>query len=170
MFADIKKYQFLHWCATPALHLKQPATIKSKTKLSSVFEEARLQLLLNQIKNVSTAFFLVDRKSGDVSDISLLKNQKTFPADLIVGFMDSSAREDAVGWPLRNMLRLLKYQFNLSDVSVLCFRHEKSFIIDLGLSENNDKDQPSASGWEKNDLDKLGPRKTNLGNSMNPVT
>lgn len=50
----------------------------------------------------------------------------------IVGFIDPSSSESP-GWPLRNLLYLITYTFKVSNIKVLCYRRNDSFILNVNL-------------------------------------
>lgn len=84
------------------------------------------------------------------------------------------------GWPLRNILALIAYQFKdlLSGLNVLCWRdgtkdgqrrvgHSLLFTI-KNVSMDGIEQPRNRLGWEKNERGKLGPRTVNLLATMDP--
>lgn len=113
--------------------------------------------------------------------------------DQYIAFVDPSTYDEHPGWPLRNLLLLIKQRWNLHRVQILCYRdvqarrHEaKSLIFSLQrdmatdtalaikpssdeTSAAPDKPQmPKVTGWERNSAGKLNFKVTNLADYMDP--
>lgn len=125
-------------------------------------------------------FFLVKKNSTGVVSLGKLIEWKTFwdgvpESEWTVGFADPGSLPSHPGWPLRNFLLLLKKQFNINKVTVICYRENisrrdpsASIIIQVVLPGSLGDDIPKAVGWEKNAGGKLGPRFADLAPLMDP--
>lgn len=100
-------------------------------------------------------------------------------ADRYVAFVDPSTYAEGPGWPLRNLLVLIRQRFKLTKVKILCFRdtqarrHEAQSII-LPLEMDNlpnleMSEMPKVTGWERARNGKLQAQQTNLGEYMDPA-
>ncbi|KAF2676558.1 autophagy-related protein 7 [Lentithecium fluviatile CBS 122367] len=109
-------------------------------------------------------------------------------ADRFVSFSDPSTYEDNPGWPLRNLLALVKYRWHLNDVQILCYRdthirrdQAHSMILQLHsdpapaaeaspTKESGSRSKipklPKYNGWERNDAGKLTSRTVDLSEYM----
>ncbi|CAG8647277.1 16546_t:CDS:2 [Racocetra fulgida] len=91
----------------------------------------------------------------------------------IVGFADPSSLPTNPGWPLRNLLALLKRHWNVNKIKVICYREipSKKDISNSRILtvEIPDTTVIPAVGWEKNLLGKLGPRTVDLAHMMDPI-
>lgn len=107
------------------------------------------------------------------------------PQDRFIAFVDPSTYDDNPGWPLRNLLVLIRKRWGLRKLRVLCYRDvhatrhtPKSLIMDLELDDNLEDggfenmalgDQmPKVVGWEKNESNQVRPRLLNLSAHMDP--
>jgi ubiquitin-like modifier-activating enzyme ATG7 len=108
-------------------------------------------------------------------------------ADRFVSFCDPSTYEENPGWPLRNLLILIRHRWHLNDVQILCYRdthgkrdHANSLILQLqsdpipesslssGEGDNRPKTpkMPKVTGWERNEAGKLTSRSVDLSEYM----
>ena len=105
-------------------------------------------------------------------------------------FADPSTFVGIPGWPLRNLLVLIRQRWQLSNVQILCYRdtqyrrdQPQSIIIKLeslqGDAENSSSMSqpnsgrgypplPKVSGWERNEAGRLNNRIVDLAAYMNP--
>ncbi|KAF9194344.1 Autophagy protein 7, partial [Haplosporangium sp. Z 27] len=92
-------------------------------------------------------------------------------------FADPSSLDNNPGWPLRNLLTLIQYQWKVTKVRVLCLR-EVPGKQDINTSKIFTAELPSfvpvtvcpkAVGWEKNEKKKIGPRLADLAPLMDPT-
>lgn len=95
-------------------------------------------------------------------------------------FCDPSNFASHPGWPLRNLLTLYAVHFAEAnpEVDVICLREKRkdgvrsldgSLVLRLNVPPIVDKSEmPAVVGWEKNERGKLGPRRVNLSESMDP--
>ncbi|KAI1159236.1 hypothetical protein F5B18DRAFT_655822 [Nemania serpens] len=99
--------------------------------------------------------------------------------DRYVAFADPSAYDEHPAWPLRNLLMLVRQRYQLSEVQILCYRdvqsrrHEaRSIILSLYMDPVDElvlSTMPKATGWERNQANKLTARSVSLAESMDPV-
>lgn len=112
--------------------------------------------------------------------------QDVDPLDRMVAFVDPSEYDDNPGWPLRNLLALVRQRWRWSAVRVLCYRdthggryEPQSLILDLRLEADAGGDaglaglslsdeMPKVAGWEKNEDNQIRPRIANLSAQMDP--
>ncbi|THU44505.1 hypothetical protein C4D60_Mb02t08080 [Musa balbisiana] len=182
-FADLKKWNFLHWLAFPALVVGPPAVVLNLRPAREVFNQGEAQSLsaaLNEWRNSSLTtgvlYFLVSIASNSRATIRQLKDWKACQDDgqkLLFGFYDPSCRLDNPGWPLRNYLAFISLRCQDGKIQFLCYREKRGFA-DMGLSlvgeavispSKDCRDPqcvPKAVGWEPK------PKSINLAESMNP--
>jgi ubiquitin-like modifier-activating enzyme ATG7 len=202
-FADLKKYQFTYWFAFPALHsdpqFKRTGPIQNITSKESEALVMNMGTWRLSVDNREHGFFLVKKvksqqtASSDVSEDplgfewvigSLLKFESGFfdnvdEKDRYVGFVDPSSYPEAPGWPLRNLLVLIRQRFHLTKVQILCYRDvharreaARSIILPLAMEEVDEMELsqiPKITGWERNYAAKLSPRVANLAEYMDPT-
>ncbi|KAK8089678.1 hypothetical protein PG997_004639 [Apiospora hydei] len=99
--------------------------------------------------------------------------------DQYVAFVDPSTYEENPGWPLRNLLMLIRERFRLSKVQILCYRdmqsrrHEaRSIVLPLSMDAaevTELTEMPKVTGWERNHAGKLGWRSVSLAESIDPT-
>ncbi|KAI0156811.1 hypothetical protein GGR57DRAFT_71293 [Xylariaceae sp. FL1272] len=99
--------------------------------------------------------------------------------DKYIAFVDPSTYEEYPAWPLRNLLMLVRQRYKVKEIQVLCYRdiqsrrHEaRSIIMPLTLETEDDlvlTTMPKATGWERNQHNKLTARSVSLAESMDPV-
>ncbi|KAF9907923.1 Autophagy protein 7 [Lobosporangium transversale] len=192
-FADLKKFKFFYWFAFPALVADPAWTAGAFQDIGSAWSQTYIQNLhvqLNRYRETyplsQHGFFLIkessDNSSMSTTLVARLQDWDTFyagcnPEQIVVGFADPSSLDSNPGWPLRNFLTLLYYQWRVSKVRVLCFR-EVPGKQDISASKIFTVEVPSyvplstcpkAVGWEKNAQGKLGPRLADLAPLMDPT-
>lgn len=99
--------------------------------------------------------------------------------DRYVAFVDPSTYAEGPGWPLRNLLVLIRHRFRLNKVKILCYRdmwsrrHEaRSLILPLEMDPVDKMelaDMPKVTGWERSRNGKLQAQQANLGEYMDPA-
>ena len=99
--------------------------------------------------------------------------------DRYVAFTDPSTYPEAPGWPLRNLLILIRHRFRLTKTKVICYRdtwakrHEpKSVILPIEMDpvENMQiTEMPKVTGWARSSNGKLQAQQVNLGEYMDPT-
>jgi len=132
-------------------------------------------------------FFLVKQvaeqyKIGGLGDFERgFFGEDVDPLNRMVAFVDPSEYEDNPGWPLRNLLVLVRKRWGWRKVRVLCYRdthvgryESKSLILNLELEGGGIEslelgdEMPKVVGWEKNDDNQVRPRLANLSAQMDP--
>ena len=96
-------------------------------------------------------------------------------AQILFAFIDPCSLPEHPGWPLRNLLALLKFQ-GLAEIQVLCYREQpgtndisQSLVLTVqmpGPSWKATDPCPKEVGWEKNQQGKLAPRMIDLSATM----
>lgn len=106
--------------------------------------------------------------------------------DQLICFADPSTYESNPGWPLRNMLVLLRHKWHLSEAQIMCYRdtHMKrdqsnSIILQLQADAStttsssevpNERPRtpqlPKVTGWERTEAGKLSSRNVDLSEYM----
>lgn len=99
--------------------------------------------------------------------------------DRYVAFTDPSTYAEGPGWPLRNLLILIRQRFRLNKIKILCYRdmqarrHEaRSVILPIEMDpvENMEiTEMPKVTGWERSRNGKLQAQQANLGEYMDPT-
>jgi ubiquitin-like modifier-activating enzyme ATG7 len=106
--------------------------------------------------------------------------------DRFIGFSDPSTYTDNPGWPLRNLLILLRYRWRLAEAQILCYRdthtrrdQPNSLILQIkteSIDEAAPSDEstariptpklPKVTGWERTESGKLSSRNVDLSEYM----
>ena len=103
--------------------------------------------------------------------------------DRFICFADPSTYDENPGWPLRNLLILIKHRWHLSEAQIMCYRdthmrrdQPNSLIIQLQSDPSpasNDQDTrprtpklPKVTGWERTEAGKLMSRHVDLSEYM----
>lgn len=122
-------------------------------------------------------FFLVKREEGSWKVASLGEFERGFfgegvdEEDRFVAFVDPSTFDEYPGWPLRNLLMLVRKRWGWRKVKVLCYRdvhkerHEpKSFVMDLELDKDTEGELSdlSLSGMYSVQALTVGPTNENI--------
>ncbi|KYK60493.1 E1-like protein-activating enzyme Gsa7p/Apg7p [Drechmeria coniospora] len=203
-YADLKKYKFTYWFAFPALH-SDPQWKRSGP--SARFSSDESTTLVDKIgtwrysvDNREHGFFLAKKVRGQEADFdeseaahkldfkwevgSLSQFEDGFfngipQKDQYVAFVDPSTYPDGPGWPLRNLLLLIRQRFHLSHVNIICYRdswakrHEaRSLILPLEMDPVENMhlaEMPKVTGWERSRNGKLQAQQANLGEYMDPA-
>ncbi|KAL8130334.1 hypothetical protein V2J09_019489 [Rumex salicifolius] len=188
-YADLKKWRFHYWFASPALVLDPPARLPSMMPASKWFSAEQIESVSaacsswrNSSNTADVPFFILRVDSSSHATIMHLSEWETCKHDvdkLLFGFYDPSHYPIKSGWPLRNFLAFLYLRWNLNSIHFFCYRETRGFP-DMGLSligvaeipvqqEWIDlKDGPKAVGWER-DNNKAAPKSVTLAMSMDPI-
>lgn len=108
--------------------------------------------------------------------------------DRFICFSDPSTYEDNPGWPLRNLLVLMRHRWRLNDAQILCYRdthlrrdQPNSLILQIrsepstevsSTATEDPSTRPSApklpkvTGWERTEAGKLTSRNVDLSEYM----
>ncbi|KAK8056869.1 hypothetical protein PG993_002096 [Apiospora rasikravindrae] len=203
-YADLKKYRMAYWFAFPALQAtpqwKRSGGISRFTPDESSQLVERIGTWRYSADDREYGFFLAKKVRGGEARSSLDLQEddlgfkwdvaslgdfekgffKGIPeADQYVAFVDPSTYEENPGWPLRNLLMLIRERFRLSKVQILCYRdmqsrrHEaRSIVLPLSMDAaevTELTEMPKVTGWERNHAGKLGWRSVSLAESIDPT-
>lgn len=203
-FADLKKYKFTYWFAFPALHSDPPwrrsGPARHITPDESTSLVDRVGTWRYSVDSREHGFFLakkvrchdVPAEEGHAAPnmdfrwevASLRRFEDGFfdhvpEQDCYVAFADPSTYPEGPGWPLRNLLVLIRHRFRLAKVQILCYRdtwarrHEgRSFILTVEMDADVDMElaeMPKVTGWERSRNGKLQAQLVNLGEYMDPA-
>lgn len=203
-YADLKKYKFTYWFAFPALQSspqwKRTGDAERLTADESTALVDRVGTWRYSVDTREHGFFLAKRVRGEKAEQeqseaashlayrwevgSLREFEEGFfngvpEEDQYVSFVDPSTYPLGPGWPLRNLLILIRQRFRLNKVKVLCYRdtwasrHEaRSIILPLQLDQADNAlltEMPKVSGWEKAHNGKLQAQQVNLSEYMDPT-
>ncbi|PHH81041.1 hypothetical protein CDD80_4345 [Ophiocordyceps camponoti-rufipedis] len=201
-FADLKKYKFTYWFAYPALHSNPSWKRNGPAKHFNADESTALVEAVGTwrytVDSREHGFFLAKKVPGfesDSEDDILSRNDYIWKVDSLrrfedgffdgvpdedcyVAFADPSTYPEGPGWPLRNLLVLIRQRFRLQRVNILCYRdtqakrHEaRSVIIPLEMDAIADRqiEMPRVTGWERTRSGKLQAQQVNLGEYMDPA-
>ncbi|CAL8355647.1 unnamed protein product [Gadus morhua 'NCC'] len=189
-FADLKKYHFYYWFCFPALCFPEGIKIlQQPSLLQDVFSAKQIEALqgaydglCSQSGTTAVPYFLV-RYTDEGVQVAPLAEWETFLTNkkkVTVGVYDPCTLSQHPGWPLRNLLILLAYQWasKVDKVEVLCFRDrtlqgsrsiQHSIIFQVQLPEvPHNSVCPKSVGWEKNAKNAMSPRMVNLSECMDP--
>ncbi|KNC81847.1 hypothetical protein SARC_05852 [Sphaeroforma arctica JP610] len=188
-YIDLKKFLYYFWFAFPALSLKyemdRPGIPLSAHRSQTYVDH----MLATHVRQGRPAFFcIVDTDGLDPDADGEVVELKAWEAAvdkpnrrLTVGFLDPSTHPQHPGWPLRNLLALVRFHTHarVDVIDVVCLRKnfrngqastERSIAFKLGHQVAVQMAMPKIVGWERNVKGKLGPRVVNLGASMDPRT
>ncbi|KAF4124315.1 ubiquitin-like modifier-activating enzyme ATG7 [Geosmithia morbida] len=205
-YADLKKYKFTYWFAFPALHSdpqwrRAGAAERFDADESTALVD-RVGTWRYSVDSREHGFFLAKKVRGQSTEpeegeaanrlpyrwevASLRQFENGFLADVpeedrYVAFADPSTYAEGPGWPLRNLLVLMRQRFKLSKAKVLCYRdtwarrHEaRSVVLPIEVDSTADegstamKEMPKVTGWERSRNGKLQAQQANLGEYMDP--
>ncbi|XP_066283874.1 ubiquitin-like modifier-activating enzyme ATG7 [Branchiostoma lanceolatum] len=188
-FADLKKYYYYYWFAFPALCHPDNVTMATEpVTIKTAFSEKQIFSLQQSYDSLceggqQVGFFLVKRE-GDEVTVGNLRDWDTFfgtQRKVTVGFCDPCTLDKHPGWPLRNLLALVAYNWSdrIDELEILCFRDRvregvrdssHSLLLQVNMAAVQSLTEcPKCVGWEKNQKGKLGPRMVNLSASMDPA-
>ncbi|XP_044717175.1 thiF family domain-containing protein [Hirsutella rhossiliensis] len=167
-FADLKKYKFTYWFAFPALHSdpawKRSGPIQCVTADESTSLVDQVGTWRYSVDNREHGFFLVKKMGFRWEVASLRRFEDGFfdhvpEEDRYVAFADPSTYPEGPGWPLRNLLVLIRQRFRLRKVQILCYRdawarrHEGRTVIltvEMDAVANMElTEMPKVTGWER---------------------
>ncbi|KAF3923448.1 hypothetical protein ABW21_db0207407 [Orbilia brochopaga] len=201
-FADLKKYHFHYWCGFPAIHSAPPWTLVGERWQFSQEETASLCDTVStwrySVDSRQRGFFLFKRikpATGDDETVwsvaplgeyeqGFFKDVKDMKKDAFVAFSDPSNFDEHPGWPLRNLLVLIRKRWKLQEVNIVGYRdvhalrHQPRSVIwtmkddsppDMSELSLKDAPLPKITGWERNREKKLLPRFADLSQMMDPT-
>ncbi|KAJ3285899.1 Autophagy protein 7 [Borealophlyctis nickersoniae] len=192
-FADLKKYKFYYWFGFPALLPPESVKVRNTRPVGDVLNADEIQSLrenYEKLRNIpedasiqspGTGFFLARKTTEGTVKVAHLAEWDTFvdgiPRDeIIVGFADPSGLAGHPGWPLRNLLVLLKKHSAMTSFKIICYRETprtkdilRSIVLEVEVPGEFGEECPKTVGWEKNTAGKLGPRLADLAPLMDPA-
>ncbi|XP_059800046.1 ubiquitin-like modifier-activating enzyme ATG7 isoform X2 [Hypanus sabinus] len=189
-YADLKKYHFYYWFAFPALCFTEAIPIiQPAVSLADKFSTSQIQTLqeaydeLCQKEETTAIPYFLAKYTEDSVSLTSLRNWNEFfkgQTKVTVGVYDPCTLTQYPGWPLRNLLILIAYNWGsfLDSLEVLCFRDRTmqgvrdirhSIVFEIKLPQLAPVTGcPKCVGWEKNPKGSLGPRMVNLSECMDP--
>nr|CAG8504393.1 2187_t:CDS:10 [Entrophospora candida] len=176
-YADLKKYKYHYWFGFPALLTEPPWVISNNGKVDSIDQVWEQQQYAGNV-----GFFLVKKLDNKEIVIGSLSDWNSFYKEYdenerMIGFADPSGLPTNPGWPLRNLLVLARYQWNINKIKVLCYREvpgkkdiSQTRILTVEIPDTAKilDACPKSVGWEKNPQGKLGHRIADLAPLMDP--
>ncbi|KAF5008836.1 hypothetical protein FDECE_4915 [Fusarium decemcellulare] len=203
-YADLKKYKLTYWFAFPALHSdpswKHAGPAERLNAEESTALVDRVGTWRYSVDGREHGFFLVKKVHGEQQDSEDTETSPKLPfrwevgslrdseegffnqvaeEDRYVAFVDPSTYSDVPGWPLRNLLVLVRQRYRLTKVKVICYRdtwarrHEaRSLILPIEMDpvENLEiTEMPKVTGWERSRNGRLQAQQVNLGEYMDPA-
>ncbi|KAH6644425.1 autophagy-related protein 7 [Boeremia exigua] len=217
IFANLKKYKFTYHFGFPAIQSDPPWKQIGETSRLSPGETTHLVDAVQTFKYSNDVrqrgFFIAKRvRGGDEVDDTpktpvtpveeigykwvvgkLGAYEKGFfddvdSQDRFICFSDPSTYDENPGWPLRNLLILMRHRWRLNDAQIICYRdthlrrdQSNSLILQLrsdpvaevsstateGPSARpNPPKLPKVTGWERTEAGKLTSRNVDLSEYM----
>lgn len=202
-YADLKRHKFTYWFAFPALHSSPQWKRSSPAEYLSPSESTELVDKVGtwrySVDSREHGFFLVKKAPNDGTDNesdeddpqprykfvvgSLRQFEQGFFDEIpeehqYVAFVDPSTHREGPGWPLRNLLVLIRQRFCKTKFRILCYRdiwprrHEaRSVVLPLEMEPVEPlhmAEMPKITGWERARNGKLQAQQANLSEYMNP--
>ncbi|KAI1536427.1 ThiF Dinucleotide-utilizing enzyme [Pyrenophora tritici-repentis] len=218
IFANLKKYKFTYHFGFPAIQSDPPwkqvgeATRLQARETTYLVDAVQTWRYSSDVRQ--RGFFLAKRirGGGDAEErpktpVSPLEEfgytwtigrleayekgffEKVDSQDRFICFADPSTYETNPGWPLRNLLILMRHRWHLNDAQIMCYRdthtrrdQPNSLILQLHsdpapesapmspVSERSDRSQapklPKVTGWERTEAGKLTSRNVDLSEYM----
>lgn len=182
VYADLKKYQYYYWFCFPALCYPKESIKCSQGKiLSGLYPETVISSLMSQHKELSISdrsYFLTtisDDNRVNVYPLEEYSNLSKSSDKLFVSFADPSSDDEYPGWPLRGLLAYMIQRHEIKTLDILCYRIRNNSAgsslilhLELGDTDRSIAEYPGAVGWEKNEKQKLLPRKADLSATLDP--
>ncbi|KAF1925801.1 autophagy-related protein 7 [Didymella exigua CBS 183.55] len=217
IFANLKKYKFTYHFGFPAIQSDPPwkqigeASKLRPTETTHLVDAVQTFKYSNDVRQ--RGFFIAKRVrgGGEVDDTQktpatpveeigykwvvgkLGAYEKGFFDDVdshdrFICFSDPSTYDDNPGWPLRNLLILVRHRWRLNDAQILCYRDthlrrdqpnslilqvrsEPSTELSAAATEGpsaraNAPKLPKVTGWERTEAGKLTSRNVDLSEYM----
>ncbi|KAK4052542.1 Autophagy protein 7 [Microbotryomycetes sp. JL221] len=164
-FADLKKYKYYYWLASPVLVQKPGWQIVDDWR---DWQGPEL--------SVSEAIKLAKPSGGASLEYADINTARSFfdnvdSNDRLLVLTDPSAHSTAPGWLARNILSYLSISHGVTSLRLVLVRHQQVRTVAIKIDDaatNTDK-RPAVVGWEKNEKGKLGPRMADLAPLMDPT-
>tara|TARA_B110000977_G_scaffold66340_2_gene90257 strand:+ start:18175 stop:20286 length:2112 start_codon:yes stop_codon:yes gene_type:complete len=192
-FADLKKWHFTYWFGFPAVKVPKAVRVVGKRKLREMLGDHDKNIEssknLEAFTKSSDEFAWTVVTNNDTVQCYPLREynallQTHSPKNVHVAFSDPCANPDHPGWAARNLLTLASLKLEVGESRTLnlisvrkrngtvSLEHSVVFQLvlpDLSGSSSDPKCPFSAVGWELNPKGRAGPRRADLGESMDPV-
>ncbi|XP_071484783.1 ubiquitin-like modifier-activating enzyme ATG7 [Diadema antillarum] len=188
-FADLKKYHYSYWFAFPALitpegvrHTRPPERLEKVMSGSKISSLQTAYDAACQAEGRDLAYFLISSEGDEFKVFPLSAWDETNDkSQVMFGFADPCTLDHYPGWSLRNFLCLISCHWvsEAREITVVSFRDRTregirssahSLIFHLHIPPTSvEMTCPKCVGWEKNQRNKLGPRKVDLSSSMDPT-
>ncbi|KAG0623166.1 hypothetical protein M758_3G153100 [Ceratodon purpureus] len=184
-YADLKKWTFTYRFAFPGLRMSPQATAASCQPACDFFtkdEAAGVLAACTEWRALPsgaslTSFLLNITPDAKVKAQSLKEwhDAQHEGGKVILAFYDPSNLPANPGWPLRNLLALASVRWGVTRLQVLCYRENRSGLLDLEHSPVLDIILPETPewkepvGWELTARGGKGSKFVDLGQSMDPV-
>ncbi|XP_022653141.1 ubiquitin-like modifier-activating enzyme ATG7 isoform X4 [Varroa destructor] len=184
-FADLKKFDYVYWCAFPALGLPPQVKFTQVDPLRLINDDDFNEDKMNRIAGISEGkmFVLLDRIT--LEELPLEEVRRKCSTHVYVVFADPSGDANFPGWPLRGLILTIAYHMpeianseHTGVYTVISLRgsrihnYNKSRIFRVRLQKVSlDSEFMSLSkfvGWEENQQGENKPRRLNLSSSMDP--
>uniref|UniRef100_A0A6B2KZK5 Ubiquitin-like modifier-activating enzyme ATG7 n=1 Tax=Arcella intermedia TaxID=1963864 RepID=A0A6B2KZK5_9EUKA len=177
-YVDLKKYHYYYWFSFPSIQSEEPCISLKNELLSDVLSQSQIQQFKNGLEPIrdKEPFFVLNLTGDSVSvhPFQEIETIKSTAKELIIGFMDPGYQDGILGWPLRNLLPLLR-KLGLKIVKILSFKYppenskdilSRVFTVEIGDYKSNNGVPVSLASWEKNHKGELKPKFLNLSNTM----
>ncbi|KID87862.1 E1-like activating enzyme [Metarhizium guizhouense ARSEF 977] len=203
-YADLKKYKFTYWFAFPALHSdpqwKRTGPVERFTADESTELVDRVGTWRYSVDSRQHGFFLAKKVRGQEMQTEDMEGSNSIgfrwevstlgsfeegffndipEEDRYVAFADPSTYAEGPGWPLRNLLVLIRQRFRASRAKILCYRdtwarrHEaRSVVLPIEMDPVETMEMgemPKVTGWERSRNGKLQAQQANLADYMDPT-
>lgn len=176
-FAEIKKHHFYYWFAFPSCTNPVSHFVSPPQKVNSLFSEEQIEQIYSLHLNLpesQQAFFGLIIEDKNLKFITIKEyvnyiNLGTNDKKLLLGFVDPNNVENHPGWPLRNLLILVKHFCPVLPVPlhIISLRFGKdSLVFSIKLTESEEEGGEKWVGWERNLRGKFGPRFVDLSETM----
>ncbi|AAS52979.1 AER298Cp [Eremothecium gossypii ATCC 10895] len=161
-FADLKKYRFYYWFATPCF---QPETLELKVVKREALTE--IDKFSNFIEQNKILCGVLNEETGEV--IRASRHELERYSTLVV--RDTSNIEHCPTSLVKNFVAVWRHHNpNRSECRVLLLRETCSFSLELSVTgDAMSTSQLKASGWERNVRGLLTPKISELGAIIDPT-
>ncbi|KAL1498129.1 hypothetical protein ABEB36_008981 [Hypothenemus hampei] len=183
-FADLKKYHYYYWFAFP-VPLNVKIELIDRTCISEYYKLEIIENLYTNFKSLDAEqkpYFIFDESQSKILPLDEIKHFQNYKAlsSIFFVFYNISNNSAFIGSQLRNFVILITHfcpflQNKTQNFIALQYSRDgcqvninKSVIYKLKLPYINTQSLETWVGWEKNERQKLGPRKANMKNSLDP--
>jgi ubiquitin-like modifier-activating enzyme ATG7 len=178
-YADLKTWTFTYWFVFPALAASE-GKITSTPVRAMCESNARDTLIATTCEewlasSGASAWLLSDDGSRAYALDEYVEHAGRGEA-LTLAFADACCAMTHTGWSLRNLAILASVRWGATTLDVVCVRLRKGRVaagacvaFTMDVPKCNDTSTLKVVGWERNARGKTGPRKVDLGASMDPT-